>query len=483
MGKNKLIKTLQKLSLEERAGFVRFVQSPYFNTSKELIRLSELIASQTAESSDADFLKKMYPRAQQSPRKLTDLVYQLTNLLEEYLSIEKYRANPFQQKINLMSLVYEKDLEPLANGIEKDLEQLHAQSPLRDSNFFYESFMVHAERDFSFRLSGKISDDESLQIKSDQLDLFYLAQKLKDACEMLNRSRIVATRYDLKMLEAVIPYLRQHPELHAGHVAIQVYLNMYLMLTENDSAPYFFRLKELADQNPDAFVNDELLSIYGYAQNYCIRRLNAGEADFLYHLFGIYKHSFETGLVLTNNKNIEWDFKNFVSLGLRIKDFDWTYHIIDVFRGQLPVAVRQNAYTYNLANYYYETGDYKRATKLLNSVEFTEIYYNLDAKSMLLKIYYKVEEEESFYSLVSSFGIYLRRNKLISNENVEVYSNLIRFTKKAFVLKTMLPYERKKDFMKKVDQLKQSISGTQKIMNINWLRQELEILGGVDGGN
>jgi tetratricopeptide (TPR) repeat protein len=174
---------------------------------------------------------------------------------------------------------------------------------------------------------------------------------------------------------------------------------------------------------------------------------------------------------------MQWDFKNFVSLGLRIKEYDWTLEMINKFNQNLPEAIKQNAYTYNLANYYYETGDYKKATKLLNSVEFTDIYYNLDSKAMLLKIYYKVEEE-SFLSLVSSFGIYLRRNKLISKDNVEIYENLIKFTKKAFLLKTKLPYERKKDYYKKVETLKEKIRQTQKVININWLLGEVDSLMG-----
>jgi len=82
-------------------------------------------------------------------------------------------------------------------------------------------------------------------------------------------------------------------------------------------------------------------------------------------------------------------------------------------------------------------------------------------------------EEESFYALVSSFGIYIKRNKLISDDLAEIYENLVRFAKKAFMLKTKLPYQRQKDYYKKVEALDQKIKETKKIINISWLLEEV----------
>jgi hypothetical protein len=477
MEHSKLLRTLRKLNDEELNAFKKFVASPYFNANKELAALLEVICSEVLISSSAfrneDILNRLSPGRKFEERRLTDLMYRLTNLLEEYLSIEKYRQNKVQQKINLLSLGYEKEFDSLIGGIEKDIALIHKNNPVRDAEYLYETFMFHSEKDYSFRLHGKISDHESIQSKSDFLDLYYFALKLKDACEMINRSRILSVTYDIRMVDNIIDYLREHPGIYKEYPAVQIYFSMYLMLSSEEHEKYFFDLKEQADHNASAFTSDEIRSIYGYLQNYCIRRLNQGDTDYLNHLFGIYKHIFNTGLVFGDNKNMQWDFKNFVSLGLRLKEYEWTLQMINTFKDQLPQTVRQNAYSYNLANYYYETGDYRKATKLLVSVEFTDIYYNLDSKAMLLKIYYKVEEEESFYSLVSSFGIYLRRNKLISPATAEIYHNLLKFTKKSFNLKTKLPYQRKKDYYKNVVDLKDKITRTHKVANINWLLQEV----------
>ena len=480
MQTSKSFLVLNRLEDEDRGRFREFVASPYFNKNQELISFYDLIMYEKLFKYDTldkeKVLKMLYPGQKYESRRVHDLSYRLMNLLEDFLAFEKYNQNSFLRKINLMGLAYEKELEPIINGIEKDIELIHSRNPVRDSNYFYESFMIHSERDNSFRMMGKISGNESLQSKADQLDLFYLALKLKDSCEMLNRSKIISANYDFKMMDPIIVYLQSHTETYIDYPAIQIYLNVYLMLKSENHELYFTALEKLALQYESVFAHDEQRSIYTYIQNYCIRRINQGNTAFYQNMFEAYKHIIDNGLVFEDNKNLQWDFKNAVSIGLRIKEFNWTLAAINAFKDRLPEDIRQNAYTYNLANYYYETGDLKKATKLLNSVEFTDIYYSLDAKVMLLKIYYKEEEEESFYSLVSSFGIFLKRHKLISKDTTEIYENLIRFTRKSFLLSLKLPYQRNKDYYKKVETLKQKITQTQLVANINWLLQEVEAL-------
>jgi hypothetical protein len=95
---------------------------------------------------------------------------------------------------------------------------------------------------------------------------------------------------------------------------------------------------------------------------------------------------------------------------------------------------------------------------------------------MLLKIYYENEEEESFLALVAAFSKFLQRNKLISKDHFTLYSNLLKFSKKAFALKTLLPYQKKKNYELKVKALKDKILHTRKTININWLLREVEKL-------
>ena len=67
--------------------------------------------------------------------------------------------------------------------------------------------------------------------------------------------------------------------------------------------------------------------------------------------------------------------------------------------------------------------------RLLQKVEFRDVQYNLNARRMLLRIYYELEELEALESLLDSFRTYIHRQKDLGYHR-EHYLNLIAFVKK-----------------------------------------------------
>ena len=63
----------------------------------------------------------------------------------------------------------------------------------------------------------------------------------------------------------------------------------------------------------------------------------------------------------------------------------------------------------------------------LREVEFSDIFFALDAKMMLLKIYFDNGDEEPLNSLITSFKAFLKRNRLISDVMRKTYLNFISF--------------------------------------------------------
>lgn len=49
---------------------------------------------------------------------------------------------------------------------------------------------------------------------------------------------------------------------------------------------------------------------------------------------------------------------------------------------------------------------------------------------MLIKIYYETQETEALLALLSSFKIYLQRNKVINQHIREAYHNFLRYTER-----------------------------------------------------
>ena len=170
-------------------------------------------------------------------------------------------------------------------------------------------------------------------------------------------------------------------------------------------------------------------------QNYCIKQANQGNAEYLKELFNLYQLQMERNIINDGGKIAQFDYKNIVTVGLRVNAFEWITNFIEAEKDHLSESVRDTAYNYNLARLYFSQNRFREALRALLMVEYTDVYYELDSRSLLLKTYYELEEYEAFLSLVSSFGLFLRRNKHVSEYQRTVYRNLIRFSRKLFRIK------------------------------------------------
>jgi hypothetical protein len=121
-----------------------------------------------------------------------------------------------------------------------------------------------------------------------------------------------------------------------------------------------------------------------------------------------------------------WKYKNIISVGIKLGHFASVEHFIDNYKEHLPPDYRDDAYNYNIANLAFHREQYKKALKALLEVQFSDIFYSLDTKKMMLKIYYEQGETEAFISLVAAFRNYLSRNELISDRNRLSYQNFLR---------------------------------------------------------
>jgi hypothetical protein len=477
MYSGKLFLWLDSLGRPEKIRFREMVHSPYFNKNKDVVRFLDVIEKDKERIlSKEQVFSLVFPRKKFNSRRITDQVYYLTRLLEEFLALQKFRNDDVLKRINLLGESLDRNLSKMTVSVSKEIEEDLQNTGYRDYAYYYKEYLFQSERDRYFLGSEQTKRDESLQKKTDSLDLFYISTKLRDCCEMLNRAHIINSTYQVHLLEPIKLYVEAHLSDFTLYPAVGIYYHILLMLQNPGNITHFDKLLELLSSSHKLFPAAELRDMYTYAQNFAIRKVNAGENKFYRSLFEINRTLLDTGLIYIGRFITQRDYKNIVSIALRLGEFEWTLEFISKYKNRLPNDFRQNAYAYNLANYYYESKEYSKAIKLLRDVEFTDVYYNLDAKSMLLKIYFEQAEDEAFFALSNAFKIYLTRNKLINNQNYTAYNNLLKYTKKTFYLKTSLPYQRKKDFPKKINALKGKVETSKNIINSKWLLVQIEAL-------
>ncbi|MCD6068088.1 MAG: hypothetical protein K0S33_2914 [Bacteroidetes bacterium] len=461
---SKTLAYLHSLNNAEKAALLDYLSSPFFNKRKELLLLCKELLKEKLPSEEKLY-EKLSGKAYEE-QKLRYLLSDLNLLIEDFFVQRKWKQEDTLKKQRLIESLQEKKL---LKYIPQHLQELIAgaeRTTLQDGDYL--GTRLHLE-EAAFRfasLHDNRSVDSRLQTLSDSIDTYYFAKKLKYACEMLNRSNVLQVQYQIPFIQEIKTFLPDSGFLKVPVVAI--YFHILNSLMEPDEEQHYRQMKKALVAGKSAFSPAELRDMFTFAQNYCIRQLNSGKAAYLDELFANYEFLLEEKILLAQEQLSQFDFKNIVTIALRLHKYDWTRLFISRYLSYLPVADRQNAEVYNLSRLYYSGGDPRRARKLMQDVEFTDIYYHLDAKALLVKIYYDTNAFESLIPLMSSFGNYLKRNKKVSAYQRLTYQNFLKLVLRMFNYKL---------FDKgKLEQISLALSEHQQIADINWLKQKMEEL-------
>ncbi|MDZ4844419.1 MAG: hypothetical protein SH857_02595 [Chitinophagales bacterium] len=468
---SKLIEVLRTFTPKQLRKLEDFIASAFFNKNEDACKFFVAVRKYepvfTHKNLEKENIWKMaFPKQKYDEKMLGYLMSDIQKLIDKFLAYNKFSEQSIQQEYYLLSSYIDLNLEKHFNKTMKDAQLLQKEHPWREADYFFNEFLLESISNVFFDKQRKHVYDESLQKAIDNLDLYYLAQKLKYSCELFNRKNIVAANYELRLLDEILVYVKKKDFEHAP--AIAIYYEILMALKETESEAHFKKLKTLLDKHSDKFPLLEARDMYAYAQNYCIKRINAGNQDYLLELFGLYKTTLARKIVFDGKYISPWTYKNIAGVAMRVEEYSWVEKFIHEYKEHVSPELRENAFAFNFASFHFNKGNFNKALELLHNVEFTDIVYNLDSKAMLLRIYYELKEMEPLWSLLEAFQVYLRRNKLISDSQKAIYMNLIHFVKEAMRIR--------KGEKEAVQKLKEKIEKTKQVAYLQWLKKKVEEL-------
>ncbi len=478
MFSNKLLGILKNLNRKEMTRFREFVNSPYFNKNEDIraliAYLSKFFPAFNEQNCDRQLIfAAVYPDEPHDQSKLALLFTYAFRSLREFLIVEQCKQDDFGQTLFFLQALRSKKQYALYEKMLEDAERTLNATTLKDEFYYHHQYHLAAEADSYFNQIERRQLDRSIVQKQTYLDDFYLLEKLKDACEIQVRRRIFKVDYPIQMLEATLQEVRSRTT--ACEPLIYLYHQIYQMVTQPLPEFYFAALDTL-QQHVQDIATSELTYIYNYFQNYCIQQINKGDERFLYEIFKLYQAQLKRGLLLQDGYLSEWHYKNIVTTGIRLHEMAWVQDFIETYKDKLPPEVQENAYRFNLASYHYALQEYDAVLELLLKVEYRDLRYNLGAKALLLRTYYDLKEFDALLSLVQSFTLYLRRNKLMADFHRDGHYELFKFTRRAAQIRAHLDFVPSQKTRQEFEKLQQDVAATRIIMNKGWLLEKLNEL-------
>ncbi len=472
MENTKLYNILEYFDKYEHNRLYKYLNSPYFNKHEAIINLYELLRknlfSKLPKPLDKEKLwKKIYKDQPYDDVKFRKLVSDLLKLVEGFLAQEVYQENPLHQATYLLEAVKRKKMEKLYNTAITAANRLSTKQNFRTASYYFYRYQIEKSfYDLKQGISFKRDERGNLEEIINNLDWFYLAEKLKYYCDIQSQKTVVSHEYKLLFIDEIIEHLKKFHNAYEGIPLISLYYHIYLTQVETENEDHYFTLKSLIEQHIEELPKEDANYIYNYALNYSIRKVNQGKRKFLREYYDTFQQSldneliFETGGVLS-----PWHFRNSIFSALRLEEYDWVENFINQYGEKLPEGMRENAISFNLSMLYFYQKKYDKVIELLREVEYDDYSYNLVSKSMLIATYYEIDEYDPLDSLLESFRAYLNRHKNLPQSRRDLYMNLIKFTKK---LSRIRPGD--KEELKK---LKAEIDNTKGIASEKWLREKI----------
>ncbi|KAA3639659.1 MAG: hypothetical protein DWQ02_03320 [Bacteroidetes bacterium] len=468
MIKSKLVELLKQFDRKDWRAFSNYLHSPYFNKSEEVISLMELLKLKAEKSFPASEMKRatvfkeIFPNQPYNDKNLNHLMSQLFKHAERFLSIEAFEQDGILPDYYLLNTYVDRKLDkPYQLAFRRAQKKLN-DSPYRDENYYFQEYLLEDIADKHFQAKELRQYDEHLERASAAFDRFYYTQKLKYLVAKLGWEKIISKPFERPMMEEVKSIIKNYDLLEVPQ--IKVYFQLLLMLTKQDSEPYYEELKDNLALYSKFFPKKELTNLYSFISNYCAEKIRKGDKKYTQELMDVYIKGLEDGFFLDDGMVSPWLFKNMVKLGIGLKNYSWTADFIANYSERLPEEKRKDAYYFNMADMFYAQKKYDEAIFYLNQVEFSDVHYSLGAKELLLRLYYTIGETEAFLSLVFSFRIYLKRNKLITSETKTAYDNFIRFV-----------HQLHKNDAKKIEIIEEKINKTKLLIARNWLQQQVNL--------
>ena len=369
MTDNRLLKLLRKLRRKEMTRFREVEYSPYLNNHKDVKSLVSYLSGIYPEFGNGycnrnTINQKVFPGKKSAQGHLAVVFTYTFRLLKKFLILEQAKSeNIFEENhfflralrtkeaLKLFSFFYQEvsDGETINPDKQGDFFKASVDSRPFDSAHFEKQFKRLAELDAHATILG-MHQLNLLSEKQTWLDAFYLSEKLRDACELWQRSRVMKVEFaEDPMLEKVLQVVEHDKSIYSRYPSVLIYTHIYHMFRAGNATLYLPTL-EVVEANELLLPKQEVQSIYNHLQNFCIAQINRGKQDFLQELFSLYRTQLFKYLLLVDGKLPEWHYKNIVTAGLRLEEFEWVRSFLEKYRVYLNDEVAENAYCYHFAS-------------------------------------------------------------------------------------------------------------------------------------
>ena len=426
MKTSKAVQIISVLSESELKELDNFINSPYFNSNSNIIRLFGLLKKQYPGFDAAKIEKellfgKLFPLKPYNEQIMKNLSSELLQLLLEFLAINKYRSrNANDKELDILSELNTKRLDNIFQSRLKKLEK-----DLLDTTHMIHPLFFHLHKLETIKTQYLLSRDkqkyaaDNVMKAGDYLIYFFITELTRIAIDLnanmtsfniQHKTDLVQEVLDKLDFAHLLEYLKMNNYPYSEMIEVY-YHRLNAMLV--GSGENFHLYRQSIIDNAGKFSIYELASLIESLHNIAIQRVNDGVENAIWDEFEVVKMKLEYGTITLRTGGVIslLNFRNVIFTTVRLKQLDWVEEFIEKYIDLVNKESKESIYNHARGIIAYVKKDYDTAIKLLSNVDLENPFYASDVKTHLAIMYFEQGHYDPCASVLDSF-----RHMLTSRE-------------------------------------------------------------------
>lgn len=438
----KFLVILKTFNKEELKSFRLFLQSPIYNSNKNIIALFEYYVKSRNKNHNEIFSKDrlfatIFPKEAYNDKKLRILSSKMLSLIEKFLVYQHVEKRPeFKRKIIIEHFhkftsvdKSEELLKELINNIDKNNKEFVLPSELLSN--------IEQIYDLSLRSNNSISPQLYTNIlRITERIILDIMLKYYSTGKLISSSFKHSFNFDF--FEYIYEYLE---DLNFKNLPIQSQIEYYkLMLRKDKEENYFHKLIEIIKQKDlDIPLNEKLLTI-SFLLNFLVEERKIETFNNFCHVELDLRIEQIELMIKFRTYIPDSVFINTVYLLLRMNKFDETLIFIDKYKKSLNPVMESSVLNLSLGKLYSAMNNFEKSIEFFNKVKSHHWYYKTQATSNLVICFFELDD-------FTSVKFVSNQLKQLLNKKNNIYpfmkKNLMLFI--TYLLQYMILLERKDD--------------------------------------
>jgi len=450
MTDSKAVKILRTLTKEEFKNFGKFIASPYFNSSKDVINFFNQIKKFYPEFKNKSLtlenvFKKVFSSQKYNEGKMRNLISDTAKLAEKFLAVEHYGTDKFKMEFGtVMSLVSRNEQSFSEKLIEKLIRKNCKGDSVKKENF---SEIMELLR---LKLRGTLASDsekylDTLKKQSGLAAANFLRyifwgkqQQLVDYHNYnLEYSTLCTSFFDSLDTDKFVRLLQGEGGEYAPVLSMEIYLQKAFVGEDIDVnikkfEDAFEKLYRTLSKTFSAHLLRAAQNVYAKKMNH-----NSGYQEEIYYmrkLFDNYSFMEKEGLFEIPDILLGSSFRMVSYVGSNLHEFDWTLMFLDKYASTLPDEYRDDMINMCKGELCFNKGENQTALEYYGRVVKPNYYSLWHMKMALCMIHFNLENYETVLSISDAALVEIRR-KYKGNSTRNLNLEFFKFMKRLVSVK------------------------------------------------